>query len=159
MALDLDPETPPASVRERLLHTARGTQRYAPFAATLARVFDLSVARMRQLLLEATDKAAFERAIVPGLRVIHFAAGPAIIGRHAGLARVRQGFEFPLHRHQVEEVTFILEGMLVESDGSVYGAGDILVRGPGTDHTLSVIEDSVLATLVGPVEAAAPTPG
>lgn len=154
LALTLDPITPPSWIREQLLARATGPQRYAPFAYRLAALFDLSRERMLELLASLTQPDAFERAVMPGLRVMHFATGPAVIGRHAGFARVKQGFEFPLHRHLVEEATFVLEGMLVESDGRVHGPGDLLIRAPSTVHALTVVEQAVLATLVGPVDAA-----
>ncbi len=152
LALALEPETPPPEVRSRLLRSVHGAQRYLPFVGRLSRLFDVEVPRMRQLLIDAADPQSFSHAIVPGIRIIHFATGPAVVGRHAGLARVRQGFEFPTHRHLVEEVTVVLEGMLVEDDGRVHAAGDVLVRAPGSRHALSVIEPSVLATLVGPID-------
>lgn len=153
LALGLEPVPPPAWVRETLLRRVTTTARYAPFIGALGRMFDLPRARMAELLQAASRPDAWAHELVPGLRIIHFAAGPSIVGRHAGLALVREGFEFPQHRHLVEEHTFVLEGLLIESDGTMHGPGDVLVRPPGTRHAVTVLARSVLASLVGPVDS------
>jgi quercetin dioxygenase-like cupin family protein len=153
LAVALDPVAPPASLRARLLERVSGAERYAPFTSDLAEMFDLSRERVRALLEQVTSGVAWTKGLVRGLKLIHFAAGPRIVERHAGFAALRSGFELPMHRHTVEEITFVLEGLLVEEDGSIHGPGDRLVRPPGSVHALSVVQDAVVATLVGRVEA------
>lgn len=155
MALTLQPQAPPPALRDRLLASVSGPERYLPFAADLSGLFDLPFARMQALLRSLARPDTWQRS-APGIGLVHFAAGPAIVDRHAGFVRMRAGFEISDHRHRVEEVTYVLEGLLVESSGTVCGPGECLRNAPGSVHGLTLVEDSVLATLVGPTERLRP---
>lgn len=154
MALTLSPRTPPRDLRARVLEQISGADRYLPFASELSKLFDVSQEGMRELLKNIARPEAWSTESAPGLSIIHFAAGPAIVDRHAGFARLRQGFEIPDHRHLVEELTFVLEGFLVDSNGICCGPGELIRKVPGSTHVVTAVEDSVVATLVGSTERA-----
>ncbi len=154
MALTLDPQPPPPALRARLLASASARGRYLPFLEPLAAEFDLETARMRELLESAATAEPWQKGLLPGFALIHFVAGPRVVERHAGFARMPAGFEIPLHRHAVEEYVFVLEGLLVQDDGTMVGPGEFSRHAPGSAHAVSVVEDAVVASLVGLVEPA-----
>ena len=55
------------------------------------------------------------------------------------------------HEHPTDEIFYVLEGELVDNDGTVYKAGDMVLLRPGTQHssqtpngcTLLVYQDQV----------------
>src|SRR5688572_13863864 len=66
----------PAQGRARLLAALDGGKRFRPFLRDLARHFDLSLARMRELFQQIDDAKYWEAGPLPGIAVMHFAGGP-----------------------------------------------------------------------------------
>jgi hypothetical protein len=158
LALTLEPVEPPAQLRARVLERVSGRGRYLAFAPSLARELDLPLPRMRELLEAATTEHPWQGGLLPGFAIIHFEAGPGAGERHAGFARMPAGFELPLHRHLVEELTMVLEGILVDDTGRLLGPGELVRAAPGSVHAITVVQDAVTVSLVGAVEAVTPEP-
>jgi anti-sigma factor ChrR (cupin superfamily) len=134
----LPPLAPSAAARARLVASLAGPDRFRLFFAELARRFDLTVEAVRALLARIDDPAAWEASPVPSIKLIHFAAGPALGAADAGFVRVAAGTRFPRHGHQGAEMSFVLEGRMIEAD---------LVRVPGdaVEVTPEVVHDYLVA--------------
>lgn len=132
---------PPPHVATRLLASV-GSGRFERFTARLAELFDVSVARARELVGLAERPASWERPI-PGLGVslVHFDAGPAYATADCGFIRIDPGCTFPWHTHRGEEVSVILAGTMRDHDGRRFGPGDELVQAVGSQHDLTVEGD------------------
>ena len=50
------------------------------------------------------------------------------------IMRMDPGAETELHTHKGREEYIIIEGDLIEPDGTVLGPGDVVLFGPGTTH-------------------------
>jgi hypothetical protein len=131
---------PPPAVRERLLKTVGGVDRFAPFLEDLHRLFELPVEAIRGLLARIDDATRpWERSLlgVPlaAAELFHFAVGPRLAagGGAGGVLRLRAGGSFPVHRHHGNEVTYVLEGGYL-ADGTVYGPGSSIQMISGTSH-------------------------
>jgi quercetin dioxygenase-like cupin family protein len=66
----------------------------------------------------------------------------AVQGR-TSIVRMKAGARGPRHTHEAPEHAYVLSGK-VEIGGHVLGAGDYLYTGPGEEHALTALEDSVL---------------
>src|SRR6188768_653770 len=99
---ELEPPAPPPSsaLRARLLaNVASPGRRLAPLYGALADLFDLGDAELVSLFERAEDASAWVSLPVPGVRLLHFAAGPRVAGADSGLVRMEPGAPFPQHRH------------------------------------------------------------
>ena len=56
-------------------------------------------------------------------------------GHGVYLVRMEPGTETTRHVHSMREEYLILEGDVVESDGTVLGPGDYVIYEPGTEHS------------------------
>ena len=143
---------PSAELRRRLLHTVAGRGRFAPFVASLRRIFDLG-AEAAADLLDKADGAADWLEAAPGVRYFHFAPGAALGQLEAGIVRVRPGATFPRHRHRGPEVTLVLDGTLLDR-GQVHGAGSVVESATGSEHDYGAGagRDLILASLHGGID-------
>jgi quercetin dioxygenase-like cupin family protein len=149
----LDPVTPSASARSRLLTAIEGPLRYLPFTGELANHFALSREEARALLARLDDADAWTPGVQPVMGSLHFRPGPSATPLRAGIVRMNEGSGFPLHRHRDREVTLVLEGRLVDDQGIQYGPGEALEMPEGSQHTVHVLEGpAVLALLHGKIE-------
>ena len=55
-------------------------------------------------------------------------------GQGAYMIRMEPGAETIRHVHKRREEYYIIEGDLIESDGTVLGAGDYVIYQPGSEH-------------------------
>jgi anti-sigma factor ChrR (cupin superfamily) len=62
-----------------------------------------------------------------------FPAGPGQPAT-AFLTRLAPGAHGDLHEHLGHELMLVLDGELLEDDGSRYGVGDLVVKAPGSAH-------------------------
>ena len=115
--------------RDQLLADLEGPERYGPFMPELARIFDLSVDRMRATIQQALAQT-WEETGVPGVSFVHFTAGPALAQLDTGLVRFEPEAAFPGHRHHGSELTFVLEGEL-----KYQARGEVVLLRAG-DHVL-----------------------
>ncbi len=143
-----EPLKPGAHVKMRLLSSIGGG-RFERFTATFARLFDVTAEKARELLGWIEDPSKWE-VVDPFAKVIHFPAGPACAGADTGFVRVVPGGTFPYHGHGGSEVSIILSGSAITSDGKVLRAGDEVSEEPGTAHDLtnSGDEDFIYASRV-----------
>lgn len=133
---------PRPDARNRLLSALSTGDRFAPFVQDLARDFDLSVERIRELCGQIDQPSAWEAGPLPGISVMHFAGGPNVIAPDTGFVRLPRGLEFPYHRHVGHEINYVLEGAMRDGDGSLYLPGEAIVMTPGTEHQFSIPGDA-----------------
>ncbi len=130
-------ETPPSSLRDRILATRARGGRYGVFADRVARLFDVPVNDAEALLKKLEEPGGWEPFLFEGTEVMTVPAGPKRAGATAAFVRVQPGSRFPEHAHRGEETMLVLEGGVVEA-GTPNEAwrGDEMVRADGTQHTL-----------------------
>lgn len=152
-------EAPPPSARARLLNALGhdgGGARFRPLLAALGRLTDLS-AEALSAVLARIDEAASWIDGAPGVSYFHFTPGPGAPAPAAGLVRVQPGAIFPRHRHLAPEVSFVLDGVLVEN-GRRCGPGSLLESATGSEHEYSAGpgRDLLLVSLHGGIAFADP---
>jgi putative transcriptional regulator len=140
--LDLVAVAPPADVKARLIASVGGG-RFEKFSDRMAKLFDVTLERARELLGLIERPASWEYP-VPGVSLIHFDGGPACAAADCGFVRIAPGCKFPWHTHRGEEVSVILSGAVRDHDGRVFRAGDELVHQQGTQHELTAEGDEAV---------------
>lgn len=127
------PVTPSPDVHARLLSSI-GAGPHEQYAAAMARLYDVSVDRSRELLGLIARTSSWETAL-PGVHLVHFDGGPAYTAADCGFVKLEPGTAFPQHEHLGEEVSLILAGRLRDrTTGRIYGPGDEIVEAQGVDH-------------------------
>ncbi len=135
LALSLEPLQPSADAKLKLFDALDNTaERFMPWAANMAKYFDLTVKKVQELLHKIDDPAAWEKFPLPGISAVHFSGGPNAFAPDCGWARIEKGHAFPYHRHAVDEINFVLQGQLIDSSGTVYGPGSLIINKAGTEH-------------------------
>ena len=87
----------------------------------------------------------------PGIRVKHLWSDEAT-KRRAVMTRIEPGAALPMHRHDGDELIFVLEGTLGDEFGTVT-AGNVGYRPDGCVHTVSSPKGAtVLAIITGGIE-------
>lgn len=124
---------PPDYLKARLLSSA-GAGRFERHAARFAQIFDVALDRAREMLGWIDRPATWMPAGLPGVRAVHFAAGPACAGADTGYLELQGGAPFPYHEHVGEELSLVLAGQIIDGDGATYGPGDELAKAPGSRH-------------------------
>ncbi|HEY4187350.1 MAG TPA: cupin domain-containing protein [Polyangia bacterium] len=143
---------PSQGVRQRLLRTLDGVDRFSPFFAAVQGAFDLTETALRDLLarLESTTGWSFHGEA----RFFHFSPGPKLVGQEAGVVRMAPGVVFPRHLHRGGELTFVLDG-LMNDRGRLHGPGSLVESEPGTAHdyrAAGVGRDLILLSRHGGIE-------
>jgi ChrR Cupin-like domain len=141
------------SARARLL-AALDAERYLPFCAELARHFDLAEQAMRTLLARIVDPAAWTPGTPPVESFVDFEPGAAVHPLRAGFVRLAPGAKLSAHRHTDRELTFVLEGELVDGEGQRHGPGTAIAMPAASAHELGAPPESgaVVALLHGRIE-------
>jgi hypothetical protein len=147
LVMALPSMTPPSAVRTRLLDAVSGVNRFESFFQEIARLCDLSVNAVRNLLARIDNATAWERGPFPFVRLIHFQAGPSLSTADTGLVRTSAGATFPRHRHIGEEITFVLEGSLWDN-GRQYLPGEIIQYDTDSVHEYRADPERDLITIV-----------
>jgi quercetin dioxygenase-like cupin family protein len=151
-AFDIAPVSPAPTVRDRLLRTLSGVDRFAPFLDDLTRLFELPVDTIRRLLARI-DEHQWEHSLlgVPlhGSELFHFPVGPGLreTGAAGGVLRVQAGVTFPQHRHHGDETTYVLEGAYL-AEGRSYGPGSTIEMPGGTAHDYQSAPERDLVIMV-----------
>jgi quercetin dioxygenase-like cupin family protein len=125
---------PSPHVKRRLMSAVSGG-RFDRFTAVFAKMFDVTAEKARELMAWIEDPTKWERMDGTS-EVIHFPAGPACAGADTGFVRVAPGGTFPYHAHGGDEVSLILAGTAVTSDGKVLRTGEEVSERPGTAHDI-----------------------
>jgi ChrR Cupin-like domain len=153
-ALAQPPRPAPAGVRARLLRTVGSVDRFAPFFDDLTRLFQLPLETIRALLARIDDASRpWERSLLGrplrGSELFHFPAGPLLAagGAAGGVLRLGAGQSFPVHRHQGNEVTYVLEGGYL-ADGRVYGPGSQIEMPGDSRHDYQAAPERDLVIMV-----------
>jgi putative transcriptional regulator len=139
---------PAAAVKQRLMASI-GAGRFEAFSARIARLYDVTLDRAREILALIERPASWVQQIVPGLSFVDFEGGPATAGGDCGFVRLIPGAVFPPHTHLGEEATIILQGQIHDPvNGVTVSAGEDYVRTQGTAHHIVCVgtEDCIYAT-------------
>lgn len=143
----IQPVAPSSDVKLRLLASIGGG-RFEAFSARMAKLFDVTVDRARELL-SLIERPASWVPQIPGISFVHFDGGPAVAAADCGFIRLALGAMFPPHTHLGEEAVTILSGQIhdVTNDRMVV-AGDDYVQPEGTNHYLVCVgdEDCIFAS-------------
>lgn len=150
LAVALTPVAPSPGLRDRLMASARGPARFAPFIDRLARLVDLTGERVQALLASLASPGTWLPTPGPNVHLVHFDGGPAVAAADAGFVRVAAGTVFPDHRHVGDETVLVLQGSYSDSDGSHVRAGEIVTRPTDSRHwfTAGPDEDLIYAVVV-----------
>ena len=140
LAGGLQPLVSSGSLRDRLLGSAGGQNRFLPFLDRSMALFDLPEAET-QVHLRSVDEPDAWEDMLPGVRYRDFDGGPGLADAHVGLVRLAPGEAFPRHSHVGEERTLVLQGELVDDEGRHYRAGDLIVSADGTTHEVRAVGD------------------
>lgn len=144
---EITPESPDPEVRVRLLAALRGRERWTPFAAEVAQRFMLAPDDAREALQRIEDAQAWRPGLWPGSQLLRT---PALTAVSALIARMPAGLRIAHHRHAARELTFILDGELVEAGSDViHGSGVLLDKACGTAHELTVVGESPCLVVFG----------
>jgi hypothetical protein len=147
VAASLPPVDPPPELRQRILASLDGPERFRGFFPELCRILALPVEAVRAVLGRIDDPAGWT-AIRPGIARLKFAAGTALAGAEATLLRLGPGVVFPRHEHVGAEMALVLEGA-GHDEGHVYAPGQLIAHAPGTTHefTAGELRDLVLVVV------------
>jgi quercetin dioxygenase-like cupin family protein len=158
LSLALEPLAPASHLRERLVASVARCDRYRPFFRDLAACFDMTERGVRELFARVDRPDAWAPGVGRTVGFMHFQPGPRLASSHCGLVRMGDGARVPRHRHREREVTFVLEGTVVDGDGTRYGPGQILDMAPGSTHALTVRgePEALLAVLQSEIDVVAP---
>ncbi len=127
------PVTPSSGVHARLLSSVGGGT-FERHAAPMAKLFDVSLERSRELLGLIDRTSSWETAL-PGVHLVHFDGGPAYSGADCGFIKLDPGTAFPMHKHLGEEVSLILAGGVRDrTTGRLYSPGDEIVEPQDIEH-------------------------
>ncbi len=151
LSVALDPVAPPAHGRARLLAEISGPARHLPFRRGLQAYFDVSEAAADALLARIGEASAWTAGVAPILGFLHFQPGPRLGRAHCGIVRMKRGMQIPAHRHMDSELTYVLEGVLLDDEGHRYGPGAAIEMPAGSVHALYVSpeHDALVATAQG----------
>lgn len=132
----LEASAPTPDARARLLAALQGPERWTPYAAEVARAFGLSFEDTVDALQRIEGADGWQPGLWPGSRWLRT---PALTAARALIARMPGGLTIPHHRHPGRELTFLLDGELIE-DGRVYRSGELMDKQLGSAHTIEVTE-------------------
>lgn len=148
----IKPERPPGALRQRLLRTLDGADRYRPFFGAIQNIFDISETMLRGMLARIEEAAGW--SYHGDARYFHFEPGPLLAGQEAGVVRMAPGVVFPRHLHRGGELTFVLDGLMNDRD-RLFGPGSLVEAEPGTTHdyrAAGVGRDLILLSRHGGIE-------
>lgn len=143
----IEPVAPSPDVKLRLFASIGGG-RFEAFSGRMARMFDVTVERARELL-GLIERPASWIPQIPGISLVHFDGGPAAAAADCGFVRLTPGAVFPPHTHLGEEAVTILSGRIHDvTNDRMIGPGDDYVQLEGTNHYLVCVgdEDCVFAS-------------
>lgn len=133
-----------AAVRARLFEAAerpRAPGLFERFGERFAAIFDVTMARARELIGLVDDPLAWEPGPGPGSWLIHFEAGPACAGADTGFVKLAPGVRFPWHRHDGHEHSLILAGAGDDTLNGRSMPGDEPTADGATEHEFTALGD------------------
>lgn len=138
LAETLPPAAPAAPLRARLIAQLRGSERCLVHAPNVAQRFGLTLEDSQDALRKVADDSAWRPGIWPGSRLL---TTPSLMAQSAIIAELPAGFRIPHHRHDLRELTYVLDGEL-RDDNAVHGSGAFLEKAAGSEHEVAVLEHS-----------------
>jgi putative transcriptional regulator len=136
----IQPVAPAPHVLQRLLASAGGG-RFEAFSARIARMYDVTVERARELLA-LIERPASWRPQIPGLSLVDFDGGPAAAAADCGFFRLSPGAMFPPHTHLGEEASIVLAGQIRDmANNRILVAGEDYLQAQGSKHLLLCVGD------------------
>ena len=147
-ALSAEAMPVPPPLRDRLERSLESTHRFDDLEGVVAEIADLPIDRARALLLSIdAPSTRWEPGPGEGIELLHFVGGEKVKDAVTGVVRHAPGARFPEHDHVGDETVLILQGECVDDDGSIYRAGDVAPRGPGSPHSYRAVGPLPLLTL------------
>jgi putative transcriptional regulator len=143
----IQPVAPSPEVKQRLFASIGGG-RFEAFSARMAKLFDVTADRARELL-GLIERPASWIPQIHGISLVHFDGGPAAAAADCGFVRLAPGAVFPPHTHLGEEAVTILSGRIHDvTNDRVVGPGDDYVQPEGTNHYLVCVgtEECIFAS-------------
>jgi anti-sigma factor ChrR (cupin superfamily) len=122
-------------------------QPFAAYLEPLAQLFEIAVETARDYLGALSDEDAWH-AMMDGIALQHVQGGPATASADVGFVRVAPDLDFPPHVHVGEERNLVLDGSLIDGDGTTYGPGDLFVHPAGSHHVFRSGSRGVLFAVV-----------
>lgn len=144
LSLTLPPQRPAPTLRERLLASARGPARFAPFIDRVARFIDVAADRARELLASLELPNTWLPTPGANVHLVHLVGGPAYATADVGFVRVAAGTTFPMHRHLGDEHVLVLQGGYLDDSGHRFRAGDVAFQPEGSSHEFTADPDQDL---------------
>jgi anti-sigma factor ChrR (cupin superfamily) len=126
-------------VRARLLAQLHGPERFAPFAAEVARAFSLPVADAQEALRLVQGSEGWVPGLWPGSQIFFT---PQLIKANTVISRLAPGTRIPRHLHGTRELTYVLDGVLLEDDATRHSSGTCLDMPAGSEHDVGVPADA-----------------
>ncbi|MFT3923287.1 MAG: cupin domain-containing protein [Myxococcales bacterium] len=134
LAEALDPVAPSLAVRSALLDKLHGAERFTPHARRVAERFELALPDVTEALRRICRADAWRPGFWPGSRQL---VTDELAAAHTMIAELPAGFHIPHHRHHARELTYVLDGELLENGKGPYGSGTLLELSRGTEHEVS----------------------
>lgn len=148
LALALDQPAPDDAasldgVRARLFEPAGSLAPglFERFGVRFAAIFDVTLARAREIIGLVDDPLAWEPGPGPGSWLIHFEGGPACATADNGFVKLAPGVRFPWHRHHGHEHSLILAGAGEDTMGGRLVPGDEPTCDGATEHEFTAVSD------------------
>jgi quercetin dioxygenase-like cupin family protein len=138
LAEALEPRVVEPGVRARLLEALHTSERWAPFAAEVARAFGLELAAAREALSRIHDPSAWVPGFWPGSRLL---ITPQLMRAQTVVSALPPGIRIPRHRHAGRELTYVLDGVLLENGAQRHTTGALLDMQGGSEHEIGVPDD------------------
>jgi PAS domain S-box-containing protein len=110
-------------------------------ALSLANFFDIALAEAEALLERIASGEGWQPGPAQGTWLMPLQAGASTGAVKAFLVRIEKGVTYPEHTHEGDEHLHILQGGLLEPDGTELGPGRRVVNAQGGTHWSRALED------------------
>jgi len=135
----LEPRSPDSAVRARLLAALKGPERFAPFAAEVATHFGLPLADAREALRQVQGSEGWVPGFWPGSQLF---LTPTLMRANTVIARLAPGTCIPRHGHAARELTYVLDGVMLEDQTTRHLSGTLIDMASGSEHEVGVPADA-----------------
>jgi putative transcriptional regulator len=138
-----------ATLRARLVASLGRPGKYGIFVDRLARLFDVSIDKAREIVARVEDPSQLKPGPAEGIMWFGVKPGPKYGDALAMVGRLKPGTRFPHHAHVGEETTLVLDGGFRDASGEEVWRGDEMIMPAGSDHDFVVLDgiDCIAAVL------------
>ncbi|MEY4581888.1 MAG: hypothetical protein RL701_6591 [Pseudomonadota bacterium] len=139
--LEPDPVQPAliAAGRSQLMAALHGPERWTPWAPAVSALLQITEPDALSALQLIEQQGVWRAGLWPGSCYLQT---PPLAAALAGIARIAPGTKIARHRHEHRELTFVLDGQLLETDGRAYGCGELVDKPVGSEHEVTVADTS-----------------